>query len=211
MDDFGLSSGQQIPTIPHSVPHQPFAAELHAPYWHGFMWQCVLRTCLIPTHQASATSTHTTPPACARTSAGLEDLTVLSSSSHILLPATSALSALTRACLLLRDLPQNVHKLQHLPQQLRKLEVTVGWAADARPGSSGSRRPPLPLRHLTGLSELRGSGYFTLQVSAVGPASLGFDKAAPLPGPRQLCLQHSQIAHAYQSPHRADAASGCHC
>lgn len=97
--------------------------------------------------------------------AGLQDLTVLSASSHLLLPAAGALTALTRACLLLRDLPLNATKLQHLPPQLRKLEVTVGWAAGAAAGSSGSRRPPLPLQHLTGLSELRGSGYFVLQVS----------------------------------------------
>lgn len=87
---------------------------------------------------------------------------MLSASSHLLLPATSALTALTRACLLLRDLAHNAHKLQHLPPQLRKLEVTVGWAA-AGYGSGGSR-PPMPLGHLTGLLELRGSGYFALQV-----------------------------------------------
>jgi hypothetical protein len=127
-------------------------------------------------------STHAPPATCEHTHAGLEDLTVLSSSSHILLPATSALSALTRVCLLLRDLPLNVHKLQHLPQQLRKLEVTVGWAAFTGAGSSGSGRPPLPLRHLTGLSELRGSGYFALQVSTLGAASLVATRQHPCQG-----------------------------
>lgn len=100
--------------------------------------------------------------------AGLQDLTVLSPSSHLLLPATSALTALTRACLLLRELPQTAQKLQHLPPQLRKLEITVGWAAGISAGSRGSSRPPLPLKHLTGLCELRGSGYFALQVRRAG-------------------------------------------
>lgn len=91
---------------------------------------------------------------------------MLSAASHLLLPATSALTALTRACIQLRDLPQTVHKLQHLPPQLLKLEMTVGWMAGARVSGGGTSRPPLPLRHLTGLQELRGSGYFSLQVGA---------------------------------------------
>jgi hypothetical protein len=135
-----------------------------------------------PSHPISKPShldvtTHITecpsPPSCCTHhpcySAGLQDLTVLSASSHLLLPATSALTALTRACLLLRDLAHNAHKLQHLPPQLRKLEVTVGWAAAAAAGyGSGGSRPPMPLGHLTGLLELRGSGYFALQVGG-GP------------------------------------------
>lgn len=91
---------------------------------------------------------------------------MLSASSHLLLPAASSLTALTHACFLLRDLPHNAHKLAHLPPQLRKLELTVGWGPGGSSGSS--RRPVLPLRHLTGLVELRGSGYFALQVMLAG-------------------------------------------
>lgn len=118
------------------------------------------------TPPSSPSPPHQTSPhlATLHLAPGLQDLTVLSASSQLLLPATSALTALTRACLLLRDLAHNAHKLQHLPPQLRKLEVTVGWAAAAAASSSGGSRPALPLGHLTGLLELRGSGYFALQV-----------------------------------------------
>jgi hypothetical protein len=114
------------------------------------------------------------PPYAAALAAGLQSLTVLTPRSFLVLPATSALTRLTHACILLKDLQANGPLLRHLPPQLRQLELSVAWALGA--AGSGVRgahsRPPLPLRHISGLQELRCSGYMSLQADDELPPRL---------------------------------------
>jgi hypothetical protein len=139
-------------------------------------------------------------PLCAHLSLpGLQDLTVLSAASHLLLPATSTLTALTRACIQLRNPPPRPPQCQllcahssflasrriccHASNTSAHITCNTHHLPSAHAPPHRPTRPYGPKRSLTpaAASHKRSYSPHTRLHTAQGPATDRAQAAAPTP------------------------------